>query len=172
MTTQERRTHSDPRQPGAVATRGPVSRRRHSARTSLIALLTVVPAAFASSEPPPVSHDPVEILETGIRVGAGDEATTREGVSPYCLECHGDEARLPGATRPDHLLGPADKSHPVDAAYPADREGYVPIDQLDGHIRLIDGQMTCLTCHDPAAPDHSLAIETAQSRLCLACHRR
>lgn len=54
--------------------------------------------------------------------------------SDYCAGCHDGHERIA-------------RSHPVEVQYPHNRAGYVPISQLEPRIRLVDGRMTCESCH-------------------------
>jgi hypothetical protein len=57
----------------------------------------------------------------------------------------------------------------VDVEYPVGGNGYLPIEELDEKIILVDGRLTCLTCH-AATVDRSLVLPTKAGTLCIACH--
>ena len=70
-----------------------------------------------------------------------------------CIECHRPGVDLPGG------------HHPVDVALPAALAG--------SGLPLQGGRMTCLSCHDLAAPPPGrLRLPMAESRLCRACHEQ
>ncbi|HEY3448489.1 MAG TPA: cytochrome c3 family protein [Myxococcales bacterium] len=87
-----------------------------------------------------------------------------------CLACHDGSI----ATSLHTNLG--DGSHPVErdyreaAADPARR--LTPVSQLSRRLVLVDGLVTCTTCHDPKSsrPSH-LAMPMEGSAMCMACHR-
>lgn len=96
-------------------------------------------------------------------------------ITAYCLECHGDgdagDAASEKSTVPNssHELGGLGRSHPVDVDYPSRDTGYHPIEELDEKIKLVDGRLTCLTCHESSV-DRSLVLQTKGGLLCIACH--
>lgn len=134
--------------------------------------IMLTPLATASD----YSHPPVQIKKKGIRVGTGKDAVKIENVTAHCLECHGPDIGVAEAEAeaptPTHLVGPAGRSHPVDVAYPDSKNGLAPRAGLDERLLLIEGKVTCITCHDPEAANHSLVIPQDGSQLCLACHQR
>lgn len=103
------------------------------------------------------------------------------GVDSYsvdCLTCHDGSTVAGGEVRIyDHAGGNAiGKSHPIGTDYidaSFRRSGLVRIDRLDRRIVLIDGKIGCLSCHDMLNPGRfHLAVSTAGSGLCMACHSR
>ena len=38
-------------------------------------------------------------------------------------------------------------AHPIDIPYPLNGPGLTPRDELDPHLRLDNGEITCMTCH-------------------------
>jgi len=43
----------------------------------------------------------------------------------------------------------------------------------DGRVRLVDGKVACVSCHNPYHPEgQRLVTDGAESRLCLSCHSR
>lgn len=87
--------------------------------------------------------------------------------STECLACH--DGGIASAT---HFTAAADRrpmnSHPVGVPYPS-RSQFAPIPS-DSNIILIDGRVSCVTCHDMVADGYHLAIENDHSRLCFSCH--
>ena len=122
------------------------------------------------------SHPPIQIKKKAIEVGVGKEAVEIGDVTAHCLECHGPDigaAEVDAeAPTPAHSVGGAGRSHPVDVAYPEAGSGLASRAALDERLLLVEGQMTCITCHDPEAADHALVLSKEGSQLCLACHQR
>ncbi|MCX5761456.1 MAG: cytochrome c3 family protein [Gemmatimonadetes bacterium] len=86
--------------------------------------------------------------------------------SAVCIRCHVD------AVGPGHAYV---KGHPVSIAYPLADAGFAP-DALikNAGLRLPDGKVECVTCHDvhDAAAPGRLRVEMTGSKLCLTCHRK
>jgi len=78
-----------------------------------------------------------------------------------CLTCHdGSVGRVAG--------GPGE--HKTDVLYIAGREFNVITDR---RVVLVNGKITCISCHNPYATDiGKLSKENTESRLCLTCHRK
>ena len=76
-----------------------------------------------------------------------------------CLSCHTDMK---------------EHSHPVMINYPPDgsKKGYAAASDVERTgIKLIDGQVTCITCHDLMNTESAhLAKPMDNSQLCLVCH--
>jgi hypothetical protein len=92
-------------------------------------------------------------------LGRADRARTP---SSRCLACH-DGAAAPG-------LG---ETHPVDVDYARaslrDPARFAPAAALPAEVTLVNGTVSCVSCHDAASPHRGRAVDPA--RLCLACHR-
>jgi predicted CXXCH cytochrome family protein len=87
-----------------------------------------------------------------------------------CVACHD------GATAIGVTIGPAGGGHgdhPVEVDYgsiAAQRPGrYVPLARLPADVPLVDGKVTCTSCHDGASR-HAGRVALGGHRLCLACH--
>lgn len=122
-------------------------------------------------------------------------------VAGECLACHNGSnakhvnARAAGTVAPSHGFRTGD--HPVGMIYDEsvrkDPQGYRPATALHPNIRLVDGRVTCISCHkvknetvalnetwssaQPAKPQCTVTKEltTGHSRnkdLCLACHMK
>ncbi len=108
--------------------------------------------------------------------------------SLICLSCHNGvvaqstvgtaHAILAGAREgyavPD---GWAARDHPIGVPYPAQAKGYRSLArvQAGGVIRLPEGRLECISCHDPhnaAGVDKMLVMSNQRSALCLACHEK
>ncbi len=108
--------------------------------------------------------------------------------SNKCVRCH--EGILSG-TMVSHLVA---AEHPVGVDYAElsrINSSLVKPKALDKAIRLVDGRISCVTCHVPydrnnhldlvqkrrtarqsGGPDPMLSIDNAGSRLCMGCHRK
>jgi hypothetical protein len=82
--------------------------------------------------------------------------------SASCLACHDGAA--------GRELGP---SHPVEVDYGSaaarEPDRYVPAALLRADVPLVDGKVSCTSCHDGASPHAKRAVDPG--RLCLACHQ-
>ena len=137
----------------------------------------------------------------------GSEAQARpapenllDKVAGECLACHNGSnarhvnARAAGTVAPSHGFRTGD--HPVGMVYEEsarkDPQGYRPATALHPNIRLVDGRVTCLSCHkvknetlasretrssaQPAKPSCTATKEITMGprdkELCLACHTK
>jgi len=67
------------------------------------------------------------------------------------------------------------RDHPIGVRYPARRGGYRPAAFVEakGKMRLPDGRIECVTCHDPhnrSGFPKMLVMTNRRSALCLNCH--
>ncbi|WP_243370950.1 hypothetical protein [Geotalea sp. SG265] len=90
--------------------------------------------------------------------------------SHECLACHDGSTASPITSC---LRGqcPLDGPHPIEVPYPpAGHEGeYVPV--VDGSVRLLNGLVTCISCHNLENPQQGHPIvDLATTNLCLKCH--
>ncbi|MCF6340518.1 MAG: cytochrome c3 family protein [Sulfurimonas sp.] len=93
-------------------------------------------------------------------------------VSPNCYACH-----FSGNTYPDKewRIGPnLMDDHPVSVSYNAAKV-FKPGEFRDSPInglKLVDGNVECVSCHDPHAPENGIFLRVANtnSALCLSCH--
>ncbi len=89
-----------------------------------------------------------------------------------CIVCHDGTAasHTPFCTVKCNFKSP----HSVLKEYPPrGKEGeYAPISSLpEKGIRLFDGKITCVSCHDLANPDKNhLVVSNKGSNLCFGCH--
>ena len=99
---------------------------------------------------------------------------------PYeCLACHdniiakmGDFQMIRLGEKPNPL-----SSHPINIDYPAELTGdinFANMDEVDAAgLRLLDGKIVCITCHDlRLSSAHFLAVTTDKSKICFVCHRK
>jgi predicted CXXCH cytochrome family protein len=69
------------------------------------------------------------------------------------------------------------RDHPIGMEYPSGRNDYRPLGAVlsDGRIRLPEGRVECISCHDPhnhAGAEKLLVMSNRRSALCLACHEK
>ncbi|MBN2563192.1 MAG: cytochrome c3 family protein [Phycisphaerae bacterium] len=67
------------------------------------------------------------------------------------------------------------RDHPIGVRYPANPRKFRPqaIVEAEGLIRLPDGRLECVSCHDPhntSGTKKMLVMPNKRSRLCLSCH--
>jgi predicted CXXCH cytochrome family protein len=106
--------------------------------------------------------------------------------SLICLSCHnGTVAESTIGTSHALLAGQREgfdvpdgfvfRDHPIGVPYPTDRKNYrlTSFVEAEGKIRLPDGRLECISCHDPHTAlgvDKMLVMSNHRSALCLACH--
>jgi len=95
-----------------------------------------------------------------------------DGNTYECLSCH------------DGMIAPSIKllvnvgnyfcGHPVNRDYPPTKkpEFFLPIEEVtSAGIKLLNGQVTCISCHDLKNPDkYHLTAPLDNSNLCFRCH--
>lgn len=72
------------------------------------------------------------------------------------------------------------RSHPVGVVYEDRADKLVPKSTIesakgDGKVRLIDGRVECISCHDPhgiSGQEHLLIKSNRRSELCRTCHNQ
>lgn len=97
--------------------------------------------------------------------------------SVECLSCHdGVVSKMtdiaPRAGEFRHSIG---LSHPIGVEYPivSVRQDFVNISALPSSIKLFDGKVGCLSCHNPyGGKKNFLVMENRGSALCISCHRK
>lgn len=93
-----------------------------------------------------------------------------------CLDCHADHAGdgRAGAGRLVYASARAGpRNHPVGLRYEraVAYGGYVDVAVLPREVRLVDGRLSCVSCHrDYSARHGATVLPTAGSELCFACH--
>ncbi|QOJ03257.1 MAG: hypothetical protein HRU71_07040 [Planctomycetia bacterium] len=132
------------------------------------------------------ARPPADRLPRAAAVLAQDADRELDRHSLVCLGCHdgviatdvfttAHAARLarfePGEERSAALAG-----HPIGGRYPSDHPRYRATNAVtrDGRIRLPEGRVQCVSCHDPHhAGGHPamLVKSNERSALCLSCHR-
>lgn len=109
-----------------------------------------------------------------------DQDTPLDYISRACLSCHdGSFVRFPLVRVADwdgksRLGGFVRGIHPIGIDYEKSRRlrgGLKLVTLLDRRIRLVQGKVSCISCHDPYSPRaFHLVMENTGSRLCLSCH--
>jgi len=79
--------------------------------------------------------------------GSGGMLALKEPVTQLCIGCHPDRK------------GSAEHKVAV-----------VPSVQVPG-LPLIEGKVTCVTCHDPHSNANGAMLRIGPEKLCLACHK-
>jgi hypothetical protein len=69
-----------------------------------------------------------------VRCFLGDEITSFENTSTFCVGCHGGQERL-------------NSTHPLEIDYPHHRGGFTDPNNLNPNIKLEGGKITCESCH-------------------------
>jgi predicted CXXCH cytochrome family protein len=100
-------------------------------------------------------------------------------VSLECLGCHdGNGGRIaehgqfdPSDVKALNMAKVAAK-HPIGVDYAAlslTRDSLRKVSELPPTMTLVDGRISCITCHDPLNPkSHNLAV--SEATLCFSCH--
>ena len=97
---------------------------------------------------------------------AGDASLGAGQISDECLSCHEDLASPNGGSHSgSHVIGL------VYADHAARNEKLRPVFELPAELVLIEGVVTCASCHGTDPHDkQSLVINNRGSALCRACH--
>lgn len=95
-----------------------------------------------------------------------------DGSASECLGCH-DGAAATTVSSCAVQCG-SKSSHSILKDYPprGKESEYAPAASLAAKgIRLVDGKVTCISCHNLNNPDkHHLVMDDTGSKLCFACH--
>ena len=106
---------------------------------------------------------------------------TMDSRSRRCLECHDGVNATEGATSTAWNRGPGSvgdprRNHPVGVPYPArtvrgPSSAFRPPELLPASIRLPEGKVSCVSCHDLYATSRGrLTAPIEGSALCFVCH--
>jgi hypothetical protein len=95
-----------------------------------------------------------------------------------CLSCHDGslaynfKLNAPNSAR-NGLCGVHSVALSYKSAYARRPAEFVPPGLLNSRVRLINGQVQCLTCHTTSANGTWMALKGPGNRpLCLSCHRK
>ena len=117
------------------------------------------PAFFAAM------HDEGQSLVRSGHMNAARTVTAAavDRFSAQCLECH-DEKSDHGASKANHPVG-------KDYARWVSYGGYRAPGAIPEPIRLVDGMVSCVSCHEGYTRDHGkLVMSNEGSRMCFGCH--
>lgn len=132
------------------------------------------------------ARPPAEGLPRTATVLAQDSDRELDRHSLVCLGCHDGviatdvfttaHAASLARFEPGEALSAALAGHPIGGRYPSDHPRYRAANVVtrDGRIRLPEGRVQCVSCHDPHhAGGHPamLVKSNERSALCLSCHR-
>jgi predicted CXXCH cytochrome family protein len=65
------------------------------------------------------------------------------------------------------------RDHPIGVPYPSGDRAYRPIGMVPDSVRMPEGRIECVSCHDPHNTSREaamLVMSNRRSALCLACH--
>jgi predicted CXXCH cytochrome family protein len=89
----------------------------------------------------------------------------------YNVRLQGSEGRR-GGRGIESVTGP----HPIGMHYGSTayvNDGLRPVREVGQKLLFVDGKVGCLSCHDMFNPaKYHLAMDTEQSQLCFACHKK
>lgn len=91
--------------------------------------------------------------------------------SIQCLECHGDKGEV--SVDANQIMRHGSVNHPIGRSYAAAERygGYKPAAMLPKNIRLPNGMVSCVSCHEPYSKTHGKAVmANTGSALCFGCH--
>lgn len=116
------------------------------------------------------AHAPGQLIQN-----AGGTAVDKFSIE--CLSCHDGVISRQGSAQVasgefQHGIG---LSHPVGVVYPrgGGQNDFVPPEALPAEIKLFNGTVGCLSCHNPyGGGKFFLVIDNFRSALCLSCHNK
>jgi predicted CXXCH cytochrome family protein len=130
---------------------------RHAAPSLLLALVLV--AFFPAGSPAE------QVEHHGVMIES-------EGTSSQCLSCHDGIS----ATAVSYCTVKCDfrsSSHAIEREYPPgkNRDSYATAAAVtEKGVKLIEGKVTCISCHDLKNPARRHLITKSVKELCLICH--
>ena len=119
---------------------------------------------------PAGEHVPLRLLDGWLRSTSAEEADEIVDITAYCNSCHGDSGKGAESETTGHAGDSAARDHPVDVAYPGADPNYRAPGELDPGLLLLEGRLSCVTCHAHDDPEHALVLPTGNSEICRACH--
>jgi len=122
-----------------------------------------------------------QVLTAAHMVFDGKGMERVDNISLLCLSCHDGSVGKSVQVRTGsfrHGFRPEDSaqelSHPVGVNYRRammKRGGLHPPEKIDKRIMLVNGRVSCVSCHDMSSREHNLLTVPIQgSKLCLECH--
>lgn len=99
-------------------------------------------------------------------------------ISMECITCH--DGTLAGSihykvSSESSSIGTINGSHPVGTDYTRyiSKREYVPSYDLPRNMILMNGKISCVTCHDMLSRNQAyLVVDMTSSNLCFSCHRK
>lgn len=100
---------------------------------------------------------------------------TYDSYSQRCIDCHEEEASLPGSERVAFTgnNGTGMPNHPIGGFYRSGdpRSDLRPRETLPDEVLLPDGKVSCLSCHSGYSRQHGKAVRSDLG-LCRHCHQK
>lgn len=126
----------------------------------------------------PMSHETVREVNGRFFLQISDHLEEIDDITSYCLGCHDGKV---GPARQAQVVTETDVAggcegvpqyHPVRVSYPEGDSDFNSTMMLATGMHIVEGRVTCVTCHDCEAPNHKLVVSNRHSALCLTCHRK
>ena len=126
------------------------------------------------------TEERLQSLERGVMLES--RSSKLDEMSLNCLGCHGDKSTQASKARlikpdahPASAMTLIAASHPIGTDYvkaSTIRNNLTGIADLPNTMVFVDGNMSCITCHDPLKrTKNHLAVENGGSMLCFSCHK-
>ena len=109
-----------------------------------------------------------------------DNGENLDSFSAGCLSCH--DGKSASNVRPNFRNSPNKKSimmmisgkHPIGMdyeKYAMSNHHLKSLDEMGQNLTLVEGRVSCITCHDPLSPENNHLVATQSGvDLCSACH--
>lgn len=121
--------------------------------------------------------------DSGSRFKAGSQGVYLDELSIQCLSCHDGSLSIDALIENPVQAGEYDHgndiglSHPIGVSHIEATKKYYgayrKIEKLPQEIRLFDGKVGCVSCHNPYSKlPFNLSMSNEGSALCLACHMK
>jgi predicted CXXCH cytochrome family protein len=146
----------------------------------LIPLVTVCISVvlLSTGDTGSMQHETVCEVNGRFFLEINDHLEEIDDITSYCLGCHDGKvgpARQAQVVTDPVLAGGCEgvpRYHPVGATYPDGDPEFASPTMLASGMHIVEGRVTCVTCHDCEAYDHELLVNNRYSALCLTCHRK
>jgi len=110
-----------------------------------------------------------------------DRENQLDSVSAVCISCHDGmvSANVPFKVWDSNNRGATMYgSHPIGQNYEEiqihNYKMFAPVDKVQAILKLVNGRVSCVTCHDVFNPNNTdnlkLAVDNRGSKLCFTCH--
>jgi predicted CXXCH cytochrome family protein len=125
-----------------------------------------------------MQHQAIQLINGRFFIEADAQMVEIPNITGFCLGCHDGTA---APARQASLAKGFDQSsqcrglpgdHPVETVYPTGSNEYAHPTSLPPKMLLVDGLVTCVSCHDLAREHHPLVVNNRRSALCRTCHRK